>query len=440
MKLNIKLPLLFLLMFVLIIVIGIPFIRFFVIGNLPVSQNKMKAKAAFESVKIANHIASLYPNMEKIDSYIKNTAKDEHISIQLYNHDLSKKMISYQNNNKAPMRINDIVPVQAKDNHVVFYLEIRRSMISSESLGLYILFPLLVLIGLAFMILTLYFHFNITKPIQVLNKRLKNVNIRGLTSFLSITRKDEIGELYNHFNEMEERLHLAQKEQIDMIAAIAHDLKTPLTSINGFVELLVMQKDLSENERQEYYELILKKSKHIGELINDFSAFTKNELELETMDMKAVEAARLFENIATEYEAELSGLGYELFWKHSFKPSQFMMMNEHMIGRVFGNLFSNAVRYGNQGNLTIYLSGFVQGSSVYFQVEDNGQGVPEKDMSSLFLKFFTVDKSRQTQNGGTGLGLASCKSIIERHGGEISAFHSPYGGLGIRFSVPLQHD
>jgi signal transduction histidine kinase len=108
-----------------------------------------------------------------------------------------------------------------------------------------------------------------------------------------------------------------------------------------------------------------------------------------------------------------------------------------MIRRVFGNLFSNAVRYGEKKNLKVYMSGYASGYYAYFQVEDNGIGVPDNELPSLFLKFFTIDKSRQSKNGGTGLGLASCKSIIEHHGGEVCAFHSEHGGLGIRFTLPL---
>jgi signal transduction histidine kinase len=294
-----------------------------------------------------------------------------------------------------------------------------------------------MLMGLMFVVLIVYFHFNITKPIQILNIRLTKVNIGHSRTSLQSRRKDEIGELYNHFNEMEERLYQAHKEQVNMVAAIAHDLKTPLTTITGFMELLTMQKHLSEGEKQEYYELIIKKSKHMVELIDAFSVFTRDEFTLETIDMKPVEAQKFFENIAAEYETELSGLDYKLKWNHSFNPNQLIMVNEHMIRRVYGNLFSNAVRYGEKKDLKVYMSGYTRENYAYFQIEDDGVGVPDQEMSSLFHKFFTVDKSRQTDNGGTGLGLASCKSIIEHHGGEISAFHSNYGGLGIRFSLPL---
>ncbi len=113
------------------------------------------------------------------------------------------------------------------------------------------------------------------------------------------------------------------------------------------------------------------------------------------------------------------------------------MINEPMIRRVFGNLFSNILRYGERTELQIYLSVYPEGDYAHFQVEDNGVGVPDQDLDSLFQKFFTVDKSRENKSGGTGLGLASCKSIIEHHGGQISAFRSQYGGLGIRFTIPL---
>ncbi|MEK3822133.1 HAMP domain-containing sensor histidine kinase [Cytobacillus sp. FSL W8-0315] len=294
------------------------------------------------------------------------------------------------------------------------------------------------LMGLIFVVLTIFFHFNITKPIETLNSRLKKVNIGNSRTPLHSRRKDEIGDLYNHFNEMEERLYQAHREQVDMIAAIAHDLKTPLTSITGFVELLSMQKNLTKMETQDYYELIMKKSRHMVELIETFSMYTKNEAIVETIDMRPMEAHRLFENIATEYETELSGFNFRLTWKQRFNSNQIICINENMIRRVFGNLFSNAVRYGNKKDLHVYLTGYAQDSYSYFQIEDNGVGVPSKDLSSLFLKFFTVDKSRQMDNQGSGLGLSSCKLIIEHHGGQIHAFQANHGGLGIRFTLPLK--
>lgn len=311
-----------------------------------------------------------------------------------------------------------------------------------SSLSQYIgfLLPILSIACFIFIILIVYIHFNIAKPIQLLNTRLEEVNIAHPMIPLALRNNDEIGDLYKHFNKMEDRLQLAHKEQTDKIAAIAHDLKIPLTSINGFVELLATHKNLSETEKQEYYELIQKKSRYIVELINGFSSFTKEELDLESMITKPVDASELFEDIAAEYEYELAGLNCELICNNSFTRNMLLMINEPMIRRVFGNIISNAVRYGGKKDLRVYMTGYPQGRNAYFQIADNGIGVPNKDLSSLFLKFITVDKSRQIQNGGSGLGLASSKSIIEHHSGEIYAYCSEYGGLGIKFSIPFVYN
>lgn len=315
------------------------------------------------------------------------------------------------------------------------YSPIRTTLLDSPYVVL--LLPIFVIAGCIFSILIVYIHYYIEKPIRRLNARLEEVNVAHPLPPLALKRKDEIGELYKHFNNMEHRLQLAHREQTDMIAAIAHDLKTPLTSINGFTELLATHEDLPEAEKQEYYELIQRKSAYMVELLNDFSSFTKEKSELESMTAKPVKATELFADIAFEYEYELAGLDIELACRHSFTDSIWLTVNEPMIRRVFGNLFSNAVRYGGKPELKVYMTGYLREHHAYFQIEDNGIGVPEKDMSSLFLKFFTVDPSRQIRKGGLGLGLASCKSIVEHHGGEIAAFSSKYGGLGIRFSLPL---
>lgn len=312
---------------------------------------------------------------------------------------------------------------------------IRSSLLIPQYFGL--LLPICAIACIIFSILIIYIRISIEKPIQLLIARLEEVNIVHPLPPLTRRSNDEIGALYKHFNNMEERLQLANKEQIDMIAAIAHDLKTPLTSMNGFAELLSMHKDLPETERQEYYELIQMKSKYMAELINDFSSFTKEKLDLESMNPKPVDVAKLFKDIAQEYEHELDGLGYEFTFHHSFARNMFLMANETMIRRVFGNLISNAVRYGGKNELKVYMTGYPQGHYAFFQIEDNGIGVPDKDIASLFLKFFTVDQSRQIQNEGMGLGLASCKSIIEHHGGKIFAYRCEHGGLGIRFCLPL---
>jgi signal transduction histidine kinase len=363
MKLKIKLPFIFLLMLVLISVSSVLYIKNFVMHQEPLNGYKIKDNYAAGYIKIAEDITRLYPDMNEIGDYLKLISENQDISLKLYNYDLSEEILSYP---KAYYKFGlskYYVPVKTNDSKAAFFLEVLRHTYGKELIWqIYeVSIFMLIQMGLLFVILTVYLHYNITKPMQLLNLRLESVNVGRSHSSRYLKRKDEIGELYNHFNGMEERLHQANREQIDMIAAIAHDLKTPLTTINGFVELLAIQKDLAEKEKQEYYALILKKSRHITDLINDFSRFTRDELELEIIEMKPVEAVKLFENIAAEYETELSGLDYELEWKHSFNLNHRFTINEHMIRRVFGNLFGNIVRYGERKDLKVYMNGSVSG-------------------------------------------------------------------------------
>ena len=300
--------------------------------------------------------------------------------------------------------------------------------VASEYISIAILF-FIVFLGVSFAVLSIYLHFKITKPIRILNERLESASMEQFSP-LPNDRKDEIGTLYSQFNKMEDRLRQSREEQLGRIAAIAHDLKTPLTSINGFMELLSTRRDISEQDKQEYYELVLKKSQQIGALINTFSAFAKQEFELETLDKQPTDVLRLFKNIIEEYDVELSGLGFALKWENKFVQNTFAMIDESAIRRAFGNLFSNAVRYGRKNDLCVYLSGYADRGRVCFQIEDNGIGVQDELLSLLFQKFYTVDKARQSENGGTGLGLAISKSIVEHHGGTIQAFRSSHGGLG----------
>src|SRR5262249_39279101 len=143
--------------------------------------------------------------------------------------------------------------------------------------------------------------------------------------------------------------------------------------------------------------------------------------------MQPVPFIRYFESTAIEYEEELAGLNIGLTWSHSFDAEVTIQGHEPMLRRVFANLISNSVRYGGRENLHIRMNGYLKDGQAIVEVEDNGIGVPQEHLSSLFQKFFTVDSSRQTKAGGTGLGLAGSKSIVERHGGTIAAFQSPLG-------------
>ncbi|RLQ94537.1 sensor histidine kinase [Falsibacillus albus] len=441
MKLKYKLPLIFSILIILFVSLSAFYIRIDVSQVVLTRINQEVKKLDAGNQAFVDNQVRLHPNRSSLEASVKKEAKAQQMNIFLYDQTYDHVLVTAEGTKRKNFLYSHLYPVRDQAGRIAYFMKIERPL-SIKALVTKTIFTksfvlFLILLCLIFVVLFLYFQHYITRPIERLNERLSAVSLSKSLPALSSDRKDEIGELYTHVKEMEERIYETQAEQVNMVGAIAHDLKTPLTSINGFLELIQMQKDLSQAQKEEYLQLIHKKSRHITQLVDEFSLYSKNEIALQKLQVKPVKMASFFENIAEEYEAELSGLDYELHWKHTFSPNDEALLNETMIRRVFGNLFSNIVRYGGKDLSGIYLKGFIEKHKAILTLEDNGMGVPKGQLPFIFQKFFTVDKSRQREYGGTGLGLASCKSIIERHGGSIDAFQSTHGGLGIKIGLPL---
>ncbi|UII56159.1 HAMP domain-containing histidine kinase [Cytobacillus spongiae] len=439
MKLKHWLPIMFLSLFVTLILIMHFYIKQEVSNSVFGIVSGVKQELEAKNDDLVKKFQELSYDPVAVKEYVVSIQEDEQIGLTLYDQQLDEMIVQNSNIISKEYIITDWYSIEGKEGGTRYFLLVERPLHLKKSSFQSVvtqttLFLLLVLITI-FAALVVYFHYFITSPIEKLNKHLSKVSLRGPLPSLSTKRKDEIGELYHHVKHMEDRIHKAREEQVNMIAAIAHDLKTPLTSINGFLELMDTQKEMTDEQKKEYLKLIKKKSQHITELVNEFSSFSKGEMEIHELELDTVNLKTLFENIASEYEAELSGFDYELIWSHSFYENQTLLLNEKSMRRVFANIFSNAVKYSQKEDLKIYMKGFNDDERAIITIEDNGVGVPTEQLHHIFMRFFTVDQSRQTEQGGTGLGLATCKSIVERQGGIISAYRSPYGGLGIRIEL-----
>ena len=440
MKLKVRLPIMFSILVIGLTALIAVYIKTYVIESIfsNVQELREERQAADESIR--QEAEKLYPDIEAIKKYVQGLNDQEKRTVGLYDvgfHPIGEDPWAADGEECLDRQWHQ---VRNAEGETVLLLGILNSVGPDDvELGPafeQVFIVLLLCLSVIFVGLCVHFHYLITKPIQRLNNRLGGIQSVPYSRPLAICRKDEIGELYRHVGEMEGRLLQSSKEQNDMIAAIAHDIKTPLTSVNGFVELLLTKDSLTEQDRRDYLRLIEKKSHHLTELIQEFSAFTKNEAQLADIALRPVNFKRFFESAAVEYEEELAGLRLSLTWSHTLSGSETFLGHEPMLRRVFANLVSNAVRYGGREELSIRLRGYVRNEDAVMELEDNGVGVPEMHLDALFQKFYTVDPSRQIAADGTGLGLASCKSILERHGGTIEAFKSSLGGLGIRIRLP----
>ena len=213
----------------------------------------------------------------------------------------------------------------------------------------------------------------------------------------------------------------AEQSKTDLITNIAHDLKTPLTSIIGYLELLSGNKvQLSPEMQQKYLAIAYNKSRRLEQLIADLFSFTKLSYGKITMRVSYVDIVKLLSQLLEESYPSFveKGLSYEL---KSNVPALEIAADGSLLARLFENLIGNAIKYGADGKrVTVRINAEEENDAVEVQVINYGYVIPEKDLPLIFNKFYRVDQSRSTQTGGTGLGLAIAKDIAQMHGGSIA--------------------
>ncbi|MDR6227333.1 sensor histidine kinase [Desmospora profundinema] len=440
MKLKWKLPLLFFFLSLALFFLIVFYLRVDVIQGIWERVEGMRKQAQAAEREWVRVLAAAHPDYAEMGELLEQAVETEGASFRLYGPD-SYQLLAYADSGRSGNSTEERWYPVRKGGETVAFLQVER-VVKEEDVGLNRALTdtfgfLLVFLLLLFVMLGWYFNATITRPLARLNARLDAVVLRRPLPPLQRKGWDdsEIGELYRRFGEMEKRLYRAHREQVDMVAAIAHDLKTPLTSMNGFLELLTTRYAPTDTKQREYLDLVKRKADNLASLLDHFSAFARDEVSLQEMELEERLMRPLFESIAREYEAELAGLDRACHWSHDLGDER-VLLHEPMIRRLFANLVHNAFRHGKRQDLAVWLTATVHGDHIRICVEDNGRGVPREALDALFGRFFTVDASRREQNG-SGLGLASCRSIVERHGGRIQADVSSKGGLAVSFQLPL---
>ena len=208
----------------------------------------------------------------------------------------------------------------------------------------------------------------------------------------------------------------AQQKKNDLIMYMAHDLKTPLTSIIGYLTLLSDEKDISKRSQEKYIKTALDKALRVEELTNQFFDITRYNLHDIPINKKQINISYLLEQLVDEC--------YPMLEKNSLKcnlkvPEKVMYMGDgDKLARAFDNLLKNAINYSYE-NTTIEIELNENDKGIIIKFRNKGDKIPEYKLSKIFEKFYRGDDSRKSTTGGAGLGLAITKEIIELHGGNI---------------------
>ena len=235
-------------------------------------------------------------------------------------------------------------------------------------------------------------------------------------------------------NQMEQNARAAkeaEQRKNDLIVYLAHDLKTPLTSVIGYLTLLRDESQISEELRRKYLSISLEKAEHLEDLINEFFEITRFNLSTLTLETSRVNLTRMLEQITYEFQPMFQEKN--LVCTLVTPKDLYVTWDVGKMQRVFDNLLRNAVNYSFEGEEIVFS---VEESEDELEMicMNHGNTIPEEKLSRIFEQFFRLDSARTSRNGGAGLGLAIAKEIIELHKGSI---HAESENEEIRFIIRI---
>ena len=233
----------------------------------------------------------------------------------------------------------------------------------------------------------------------------------------------------NDVSQEEEQIRLKRQ----LTQNIAHELKTPVSSIQGYLETIISTENLPHDKMEIFLERCYAQSTRLTRLLRDISVLTRMDEAANMIDMEKVDISLLVANIVNEVALELEEKHITVV--NSLKSKIQLRGNYSLLYSIFRNLMDNAIAYAGT-NIRINISCFREDENFYyFSFADTGVGVAPEHLNRLFERFYRVDKGRSRKLGGTGLGLAIVKNAVLIHGGTISAKNSPGGGLEFVFTL-----
>lgn len=298
---------------------------------------------------------------------------------------------------------------------------------------------------IAFILVNVFMTYGIStrilNPLASLKKAAGEIS-SGNLSFEIVEQGDrEVRELCRDF----ELMRIQLKDSIDMkmkyddnrkmlVSSISHDLKTPITSIKGYVEGIMDGVANTEEKRERYLKTIYSKAEQVDHMIDDLLLYSKLDLNQLPFNFEETDIIEYIKHCIAETELEFSKSNMEIVFINELKKSRFVMLDRERMRRVIINIIDNSQKYMDkpQGKLVVIVR--ETNTSIIAEFRDNGRGIDSGDVQKIFDRFYRADSSR-TEAKGSGLGLAIAKGIVEGHKGRIWAVSHGTEGTSIIISM-----
>jgi signal transduction histidine kinase len=323
-----------------------------------------------------------------------------------------------------------------------FFVITSVSSLLSRKMLLRMAFAFILVLVFTSFLLTQWFRKGIFTPINQLNTAMQNIAEGNLEYMLTTEEKGEIGELYRNYEDMRLRLKESldekfehEKKNRELISNISHDLKTPITAVKGYVEGIMDGVADTPEKMDKYIKTIYNKANDMDRLINELTTYSGIDNNRIPYNFHRINVAEYFGDCVEEVGLDLESKNIQLNYEDLVEPSTQIIADPEQLKRVINNIIGNSVKYLDKEQGIIDIRILDEVDSIRVEIEDNGKGIAAKDLPNIFERFYRTDASRNSSQGGSGIGLSIVKKIIEDHGGYIWATSKENEGTCMHFVI-----
>ena len=308
---------------------------------------------------------------------------------------------------------------------------------------IYILVLFFIIMVIINTLITYLLSRQIVNPIIRLKNAAEQIQKGNYNFQLKAPSKDEIGALFESFEEARKQLKESEETQkkyelnrTELITNISHDLKTPITTIKGYIEGIIDGIPRSKEKQKKYLETIYQNAVHMDSLIEDLFLLSKFDLNQSLYQFENINIKEYLADCYEELQFDFQEKGIKLEYKVDYDENRLVKADRQQLKRVILNIINNAINYKSTSNPKIEIILTEKGAGAQIEIRDNGIGVPDDILDKIFERFYKEDKARSKSSPGTGLGLYIARKIILDHGGSIWAKSQVGSGTSIFFTLP----
>ena len=275
---------------------------------------------------------------------------------------------------------------------------------------------------------------SISGPLARITQASKQMAQGQYDVYIPIKGQDEVGRLSEAFNQMAKEVSNSQRTMKDLLANVSHELKTPLTSIQGFSQAILDGVVTQDEDVKEYSRLVYEEAQRMRGLVDDLLLLSQIESGQVSMDHRRINLEQLLTHTMERFQWAIRDAGIQSGVALEHLPD--VIGDARRLEQVFSNLLQNAVRHTPPGGVITINAKVLAGGHVSISVHNTGSHIPAEDLARVFERFFQVDRARTRKGGSSGLGLSIVKEIVEAHGGTVRAVSSEERGTEFIVVLP----